>query len=634
MKKDATIITTLSLVGITVLSGIILTSSNTSADNDSAVANASVTVPVSCIMSSTVDTAHNATLNPGTYSGASGSEYENGIGKTTLTTYCNDNNGFSIYAIGLTGDSYDGENHTKLVGTSASGNAVINTKVYESSDTQSNWSMKVTKVENPSQGDPITYNPQNMSITNSFNSWHTIPDTYTKVAEYHATAGSSATDTTLGAKVETTYASYIAPTQAADTYTGKVKYTMVHPYTEEPLQPQPSTAGCIKYFANASDAVGTMGCQSATDGNSIELLASNFSRTGYGFAGWSDSFDYATNPSAHFYGPMETITVPTGTTANGLSLYAVWVKSQGSIQDQSKVASVCNSLTTAPTDGTANLTSVSALTDQRDNNTYAIAKLADGKCWMIENLRLESTAEHNSDGTLAQGYGTSSTYGNFGGLADAESANFENFTTANSLYYSGTQEGTASINIGTSNYPSRRMPRYNNINTSTRATNPTTNGSSMYSYGNYYTWHAAIADLTYNGTGNQSTTGTSLCPAGWHLPIGGSSANASNSEFWQYGLAMMGSVPSDNSSYQSSETNANGDTATKALRKYPNNFLYSGSFYGSSASIRGSYGYYWSSTAHSTNYSYYLRLNSSLVYPGTSYDFKYYGRSIRCTVGS
>ena len=271
-----------------------------------------------------------------------------------------------------------------------------------------------------------------------------------------------------------------------------------------------------------------MGCQSASDGNSIELLASNFSRTGYGFAGWSDKFDYATNPSAHFYGPMETITVPTGTTANGLSLYAVWIKSQGSIQDQSKVASVCNSLTTAPTDGTANLTSVSALTDQRDNNTYAIAKLADDNCWMIENLRLESTAEHNSDGTLAQGYGTSATYGNFGGLADAESMNFTGTTMANSLYYSGTQSGTASINIGTSNNPGYRMPRYNNLNTSARATNPTSNTfpennttGGMYSYGNYYTWHAAIADLTYNGTNNQSTTGTSLCPAGWHLPTGG-----------------------------------------------------------------------------------------------------------------
>ena len=598
----------LSLVGITTCCGLALTSVRSYADGDSAVSNASVTVPVSCIMSSAIDTAHNATLSPGTYSGASGSQYENGIGKTTLTTYCNDNNGFSIYAIGFTGDSYDGENHTKLVGTTASGNATIATKVYESSDTTSNWSMKVTKVENPSQGDPITYNPQNMSITNSFNSWHVIPDTYTKVAEYHATAGSSTTDTALGAKVETTYASYIAPTQAADTYTGKVKYTMVHPYTEEPLQPQPSTSGCINYFANASDAVGTMGCQSASDGQTKELLASNFSRTGYGFAGWSDKFDYPTNPSAHFYGPMETITVPTGTTANGFSLYAVWIKSQGSIQDQSKVASVCNSLTTAPTDGTANLTSVSALTDQRDNNTYAIAKLADGKCWMIENLRLESTAEHNSDGTLAQGYGTSSTYGNFGGLATAESTNFSNTTTANSLYYSGTQSGDATIDIGTTNYPGYRMPRYNNWNnqstsanrpqnpTSNSATNTTTSAG-MYSYGNYYTWHAAIADLTYNGTNNQSTTGTSLCPAGWHLPKSGDKSNEANNELWSLVVDGIngGTKPAN---YDSSTTpyyngTPEGRDASNKLRAYPNNFLYSGSFAASSAYNRGSLGYAW-----------------------------------------
>ncbi len=587
------------------------------------------------------DTAHTAILNPGTYSGASGSEYANGIGKTTLTAICNDDNGFSIYAIGYTGNSYDSENHTKLVGANTSG--TISTKAYASGDTTSNWSMKLTKVDNPQSGDPITYNPQNLTIQSdtegTFSSWHSVPASYTKVAEYHANTGSSTTDTTLGVKLETTYAAYIASNQPADTYIGQVKYTMVHPYNEEPLQPQPATSGCINYFANASNAVGTMGCQSATDGNSITLIASNFSRTGYGFAGWSDKFDYATNAEAKFYGPQETITVPAGTTANGLSLYAVWVKSQGSIQDQSKVASVCSSLNTAPTDGTANLSSISALTDQRDNNTYAIAKLADGNCWMIENLRLESTAEHNSDGTLAQGYGTSSTYGNFGGLADAEFANFsDNSTTANSLYYSGTQEGTASIDIDTSNYPAYRMPRYNNTNTSTRASSPTGNNNNMYSYGNYYTWHAAIADLTYNGTNNQSTTGTSLCPTGWHLPKGGDKTNESNNEFWSLVVGGINgnTKPAnyDSSTYPNYTSTPEGTDASNKLRAYPNNFLYSGYFRMSSALSRGSYGVYWSSTASSYYNSYGLSLSSSLVYLGTYYYNKFYGQSIRCTVGS
>ena len=211
------------LVSITACTGLAFTSIKAYANNDSVTDNISITVPVSCTMSGNIATGqeHTAILYPGTYSGASDNEYENGIGKTTLTTFCNDNNGFSIYAIGFTDDT---EGNNTLLGTNTG--LTIATKVYESTDTTSNWSMKVTKVNDSTQ----TFNPANMSIKNSFDTWHTIPDDYIKVAEYHASAGSSATDRSLGAKVETTYASYISTTQPADTYTGKVKYVMIHPY--------------------------------------------------------------------------------------------------------------------------------------------------------------------------------------------------------------------------------------------------------------------------------------------------------------------------------------------------------------------------------------------------------------------
>ena len=627
----------LGLITITLLSGLILTSSITSATDDSVVDEVNITVPVSCTLTGTGMNSHNAEIPNGTY--------QADIGTTTLKAFCNDNAGFAIYAAGYTGNEIGGTNSNKLVGTASSSNATIDTGTATSAgnpDT-SNWAMKLTAVSSPTPTYPIT-------LDNGFGSYSAVPNSYTKVAhrDSNTDIGTNAEGTTL----TTTYAAYISKTQPADTYSGQVIYTLVHPSdAEAPLSPQPSTAGCINYFANASSAIGTMGCQSATDGSTITLLASNFSRTGYGFAGWSDKYDYATNSSAKFYGPQEDITVPTGTTANGLSLYAVWVKSEGSIQDTDKVTALCGtngvggSLTTAPTDGTANLSSVSALTDQRDNNTYAIAKLADGNCWMIENLRLESTAEHNSDGTLAQGYGTSSTYGNFGGLADAESANFSNSTTANSLYYSGTQSGTASIDIGTANSPVYRMPRYNNLNTTNRASNPTSNTfannnttGGMYSYGNYYTWHAAIADLTYNGTNNQSSTGTSLCPAGWHLPKGGNKSNEANNELWSLVVDGIndGTKPAnyDSSTYPYYTGTPEGSDASNKLRAYPNNFLYSGLFNTSSASNRGSRGGYWSSTALLNSNSYYLYLNSSVVYPGTYNYNKYYGQSIRCTVGS
>ena len=634
------------LLGLTAIAGLLLTSKSTSAESTSA--NAAVIVPEACTMTSHNDTPHTATLSPSTYSGASGSEYENGIGKTTLTAICNDSNGFAIYAIGYTGNSYDSENHTKLVGSSTE--RTIDTAVYTNNETPSNWSMKVTKVTNSSE----SYNPQNMSILNSFDSWHVVPANYTKVAQYHANTGSSVTDSTLGAKIETTYAAFIAPNQPSDTYIGQVKYTMVHPYTEAPLQPQTTASGKICYYANASNADGTMGCQSISNtATSATLLASNFSRTGYGFAGWSNKFDYATNPNQEgikFYGPQETITFTAGEytgSNNGLALYAVWVKSEGSIQDSTKVSEVCNRLKTAPTDGTANLSSVSAFTDSRDNNTYAIAKLADDKCWMIENLRLESTNSDNSTGTLAQRYGTSTTYGNFSGLADAESTGFTSTYTANSLYYSGTQEGTASINIGTSNGPGYRMPRYNNWNnqsasanrpqnpTANYATNSTTNAG-MYSYGNYYTWHAAIANLTYKGTNNSSVANTSLCPSGWHLPKGGNNQNTANNEFLALSEALIGAKPANyDSQTQPYYTGTpEGSDASNKLRAYPNNLLYSGYFATSSAYYRASYGYYWSSTASDSNSSYYLRLHSSNVYPATGNYDKYRGLSIRCTVSA
>ena len=622
------------LLTMTILNGIVLSSTIVSADNNEVIDTVELTVPVACTMSGT-GTTHTATLNPGTYSGASGSEYQNGIGKTTLTAICNDDNGFSIYAIGFTGNSYNSENHTKLVGNNTGG--TISTKAYASGDTASNWSMKLTKVTDST----VSYNPQNLTISTGYDAWIAVPASFTKVAQYKANTGSSTTDTTLGVKLETTYAAFIASNQPADTYVGQVKYTMVHPYDEQPAQPQTSASGKICYYANASNAEGTMGCQNVA--SSVTLLASNFSRTGYGFAGWSDKFDYASNAEAHFYGPQETLSIPdtsiyTGE-GKGLSLYAVWVKSQGDLQDTSKVSQLCGtgtgSLVAAPTDGTANLDSVSALTDQRDNNTYTIAKLADGKCWMIENLRLESTNSDNSTGALAQGYGTSATYGNFSGLADPEAPWADNSTTANSLY--STDGVNDTINIGTSN-AGYRFPRYNNYNnqstsanrpdspTTNSATNSTTNAG-MYSYGNYYTWHAAIADTTAYSSGDHNTT--SICPSGWQIPLGNTST----------GDIAQGEADAANKvggfSYLDRKMGGTGQTQSTTAdslrwRKYPVNFVYSGSVYSSSVNSRGSYGNYWSSTANSSVNAYYLYLVSSSVRPGTYYDYKYYGRAIRC----
>ena len=620
------------LVLTTLVAGALASSVRVGAEDITDVTDtASVTVPASCSMTATIESEHSASIPNGIYSGSS-DYFPNGIGKTKIATFCNDNNGYAIYAIGFTGDKYDGEDHTKLIGA-ASGQK-ISTNTTTSGDTSS-WAMKLIKETD----DTKSYNPTALTIENGYDDYNVIPNTYTKVANYTST-----TDATLGSVLSTTYAAYISPTQVADTYTGKVKYTLVHPHTEVPAAPQTTTTGKIQYYANVSDAVGTMNTQNVS--SSVTLLPSNFSRTGYGFAGWSDKFDYATNPEAKFYGPMETITLNTADytgTNPGLSLYAVWVKSQGNLQDATKTASICNSLTPAPIDGTANLSSVSALTDQRDNNTYAIAKLADGKCWMIENMRLDNTNSDNSTGALAQGYATNATYGNFAGLANPETpwTTSSSYTTANSLYSTDGADNTT--NIGTTN-AAYRFPRYNNQNTSDRASAPAT-GANTYSYGNYYTWAAAIADLNNYTSNNASVTSTSICPSGWHLPTGGQTTVNTTADFYTLGKSIMkdssgNSIePDQNASggygyYGNSVTNTASKTATAAIRSYPNNFLYSGYVYSGSVTDRGSGGGYWSSTANGSYYAYSLYLGSSNVDPGTFSIYKYYGRTIRCLMGS
>ena len=180
---------------------------------------ASVNVAVSCSMTSTVDAAHTATLANGIYSGAAG-YYPNGIGQTTIKSFCNDPEGYAIYAVGYTGDSATG-NNTVLHSASLGNTYDIATGTATSGDT-SNWAMKVSPVAG-------VYAPSILSDDDgSYASFHKVPANYTKVAKFTSGTDSGPT-ATVGSSVTTTYAAYINSTQPAGTYTGKVKYTLMHP---------------------------------------------------------------------------------------------------------------------------------------------------------------------------------------------------------------------------------------------------------------------------------------------------------------------------------------------------------------------------------------------------------------------
>ena len=335
-----------------------------------------------------------------------------------------------------------------------------------------------------------------------------------------------------------------------------------------------ATAGTMSGFLTRMD----------TSLDSTPLAAPNFYKTNYGFAGWSENQNATVNSNAKIYGPNEEIdstSLNFNSSTHGDTLYAVWVPSAGNLQNWSG----CSSLGQGQ---------VTALTDTRDNQTYAVAKLADNKCWMIENLRLD--AANSSDSTKAQGFG-----GVFTGLANPETSNFSNSTTANSKY------STSNITGSNQGY---RYPRYNNSNTSSPVANMSTTDANIYSYGNYYTWAAAKANTTNITTQSASgSANTSICPAGWHLPTGGD-----NGEFSTLATA----------------TDNNPSIGWHKIRSFPSNFTYSGSIIGSSFSNRGSSGSYWSSTAFdgANNASRFtVSYFNAMI---SNYTVKYGGLSVRC----
>ena len=595
MLKNKALITPVGLVGVTILSGAFLMSSNSSAtDNTDVVDQINITVPASCTLSGT-NLLHTDTIQ--------NNQYKTDIGSATIKAVCNDTDGLAIYAIGYT-DEIDGNN--KMHSSTLGSNYDIATGKYVSgTTTNSVWSMKLTPVSGayaPTIRNDATYNYTNYEI---------VPSDYTKVA-YRVTATDTGTGA-IGANFTTNYAVYASSTQPAGTYTGKVKFILVHPQDEVPAQPIDCEGGKVCYNSNSATALGEMDEQTVTGipgpGGTIYpavLWASNFSRTGYGFAGWNTAYDY----SGATYGPNQRIVASADIQTNGFPLYAVWIPSAGTLQNWNG----CSGLAQG---------SVTALTDRRDNNTYAVAKLADGKCWMIENLRLNNTASNNTDGSLAQGYNPS-----FIGLATPETANFSNSIASNSLY--STAGSTDAIISG--NYQGYRFPRYNNSNTYSRQSSSSyTKSGNTYSMGNYYTWHAAIADTTHYSTTNQSIGNTSLCPTGWRLPRGGDNQNTANNEYLALAIALTGAQPESYSGETSYYGSGNeGPEAAYAFLSYPNNFVVSGYVDDSSILDRGSFGYYWSSTTSDDWDAFYMYFSYGFVYPGTENFDKYSGGAVRC----
>ena len=172
-----------------------------------------LSLPTSCTLSSVINSPHNTTMVSGLY--------EENIGKTTITTLCNDGNGYAIYASGFS----DGISGNNVLISSVNNNHNISTSIYDpdNNNNPSSWSMKLDGATiNNDSGDNSPTAPPIISPT--YTSYNVIPHTWTRVAEKE----SGTTDMIKGSSFATTYAIYTSPTQHAGTYTGQVAYLLVH----------------------------------------------------------------------------------------------------------------------------------------------------------------------------------------------------------------------------------------------------------------------------------------------------------------------------------------------------------------------------------------------------------------------
>ena len=274
------------------------------------------------------------------------------------------------------------------------------------------------------------------------------------------------------------------------------------------------------------------------------------------------------------------------------------------------------------------------LTDERDGKTYRIRKMPDGRCWMIDNLALATTATITSantdidtdvagsfialwnglNGNPVQDAITRSVNGACAGLGGITG-------TGAYLTCDGTSSATTGANtnhhfIAFSNPSLTDNPYYNEC-TAGDSINP----NSLTGCGYLYNWYTATA-----GSGNYSKTSTnvnsSICPAGWNLPKG-ALASVEN----EFGI-LNNAMSTGNTTSSTTNTPA---TQANWRSKGPFEGALSGNYY-SSFTNSGYYGYYWSSRADSAANAYPFYFNYSSLSPGLYANVRNNGMAIRCVL--
>ncbi len=208
--------------------------------------------------------------------------------------------------------------------------------------------------------------------------------------------------------------------------------------------------------------------------------------------------------------------------------------------------------------------------DSRDNQVYTVKRLADGHCWMMENLNLGATNLTTDLTSTNSNLATTVTAATFNGwITDTPSADF---TTGKVVPVSG-MDLAADAPKGT-----------------------------------YYNYYAATGG-TINGSSNANNATYDICPAGWRLPTGGSNGE-------------LGAI----------YNNYNENSLIRAPMSIGGAaFGITGYFSGTTVNVNGTYGYYWSSTRSSNTNMRYIMIWSTGSNAASTLNRRT-GASIRCVL--
>ena len=250
--------------------------------------------------------------------------------------------------------------------------------------------------------------------------------------------------------------------------------------------------------------------------------------------------------------------------------------------------------------------STATVCDVRDGQAYTIAKLADNKYWMVENLNLAGgTALSSADTNVTSSY-------------------ISSFTTSNNLTKSGN-----TIVLPASSTSGFDTDNYSYVYNSGNKTNCGASGQNTPCY-SYYSWDAATLGSGRSISTNNTDAQQSICPKNWRLPT---SRNTSATN-WQttsdfYAMAHQYGLDSTTSTSES-----DADFYNNAGPGTTPNFLLAGSYYYGSFNYGGSDGKYWSSTSLSTNYTALLLYFRSANVDSANSNMRTSGYSVRCLFSS